>query len=426
MLHKPFAGLNQNELLTIVLTPPDEPLMMVKNGELNTQLITFTRASSATYFDSSGVLQTASANVPRKHYLQDGSGEYGFLPEKAATNTSTQSEDLSHGDWAKIRSTISTDVTIAPDGTSTADGLIASTDNNNHRVDKVLTPTLGVEYVWSAFVKAADKSFLNLVSEDTDPGSSITASQFNLNTGAVESTGSGHNAAGINTLPNGWFRVWIQWTGAASGPRQMIAPATAAGLSNVTYVGDGSTIDLYIWGVQREVGTYPTSYIPTVGSTVTRAADLPSWENLDTDARFNASEGTVYCEFKKNNYDAFNRVFAIDDGSNANRINLEQQNAATFSLNANVISASTTKFNASTNPSDELMSKVGLRYRENDYSFVLDGSLIGSSGTDLPVAVDTMGVGMSGSGTNTLDSIIKNMSYINKGETNAKMKTETT
>jgi hypothetical protein len=47
---------------------------------------------------------------------------------------------------------------------------------------------------------------------------------------------------------------------------------------------------MLFWGFQNEVGSFPTSYIPTAGSTVTRAADLLSF---DTDV---PSSGSLYID----------------------------------------------------------------------------------------------------------------------------------
>ena len=46
----------------------------------------FTRASTATYFDADGVLQTAAANVPRFQFDPETGDYEGVLLESAATN----------------------------------------------------------------------------------------------------------------------------------------------------------------------------------------------------------------------------------------------------------------------------------------------------------------------------------------------------
>ena len=51
---------------------------------------------------------------------------------------------------------------------------------------------------------------------------------------------------------------------------------------------------IYIWGAQFEKLSYPTSYIPTNGSTVTRDAETCTGAGEAAD--FNSEEGVLYAE----------------------------------------------------------------------------------------------------------------------------------
>ncbi len=59
-------------------------------------------------------------------------------------------------------------------------------------------------------------------------------------------------------------------------------------------VQDGSG-QLFVWGAQLEAGAFPTSYIPTSGSTATRAADFATIPTIDFG--YNQSEGPVMAEW---------------------------------------------------------------------------------------------------------------------------------
>jgi hypothetical protein len=61
---------------------------------------------------------------------------------------------------------------------------------------------------------------------------------------------------------------------------------------------DETLTQAYVWGCQLEEGPFPTSYIPTEGSAVTRAPDLATIEGTNFSSWYNQSEGTMFAEFK--------------------------------------------------------------------------------------------------------------------------------
>jgi hypothetical protein len=62
------------------------------------------------------------------------------------------------------------------------------------------------------------------------------------------------------------------------------------------FTGNGET--MYVYGVQYEAGSFPTSYIPTVASTVTRAADVASITGANFSSWFNPVNGTFFLNWK--------------------------------------------------------------------------------------------------------------------------------
>jgi hypothetical protein len=59
------------------------------------------------------------------------------------------------------------------------------------------------------------------------------------------------------------------------------------------YTGDGYS-GIYIWGAQLEAGAFPTSYIKTEASQVTRSADSASMTGTNFSEWYRQDEGTVY------------------------------------------------------------------------------------------------------------------------------------
>ena len=60
----------------------------------------------------------------------------------------------------------------------------------------------------------------------------------------------------------------------------------------------GNGVDgVYVYGAQVEQGSFPTSYIPTYGSSVTRGVDVPSLTGLQNNDIFGSTQGTALVEF---------------------------------------------------------------------------------------------------------------------------------
>jgi hypothetical protein len=92
----------------------------------------FSRASTATYYDADGVLQTAAIDVPRLSYdPSDLTLAPTFLFEEAATNNILYSEDFSNAAWSKNNVTLGVSIT-APDGNPTMDEVIETTASSVH------------------------------------------------------------------------------------------------------------------------------------------------------------------------------------------------------------------------------------------------------------------------------------------------------
>jgi len=88
--------------------------------------VTFTRSTTGTYYNSNGVLSTATINTPRFDYNPVTKVPLGLLIEQSSTNTVLYSQDYSNIIWLKTQSTNTPNTVTAPDGTLTGSTMTAA------------------------------------------------------------------------------------------------------------------------------------------------------------------------------------------------------------------------------------------------------------------------------------------------------------
>ena len=192
--------------------------------------LSFTRASNGTRINSSGLVEVCPWNL-----LQ-------------------YSEDFTNGYWTKLNTTITTNATTAPNGTTTADKVISSAVNDEHLVYYFESNILSQVVTMSAYVKKADYRYAILRSV-VNGGYQISV--FDLDNGIVTSQVLG--ASIIESVGNGWYRISTTFT----------APAGIYGVQygfsatqTFTYLGDGTSGN-FLWGAQINIGSTAKPYFPT-------------------------------------------------------------------------------------------------------------------------------------------------------------------
>jgi len=266
--------------------------------------VTFTRASTATYTDASGVVQTAAINAPRWDYA--GGSLRGLLIEEARTNSLSVSVPDAGALWSASGPIAKGGSVVAPNGATSTTSLFSSTDTSNN-VRQVGIPgsvaSASTAYTITAFLK---KSPINAYIQVNITGSAtvVPIAYFDLTNGTAVVgadliAGATGVSASITPYPDGWYRARITFTtnAGATGVGGYIGPcvtvsATGDNRSYVGVVGQG----IYAWGAQVEQGAFATSYIPTTAGAVTRAVDscrvLPASMGW-----FTAGPGSWFAEF---------------------------------------------------------------------------------------------------------------------------------
>lgn len=235
--------------------------------------LTATRSTTATYVDRYGVVKSAAIDEMREESA-------GWLIEDDATNSMLYSEQLDNAAWPTVDATVQANVATAPDGTLTADNVYPSSTGAGRYIRQGYTYTSGQIYTISGFAKANGKSVISSVGSSAVWGSPLTA-YWDLANETVSIVGASIINATLYSLGNGYYRFSVTAESVLNGVNGFgiaIAITDASGSSAVTANG---TDGVLLWGMQIELGGVATSYIPTTGTAVTRAADLIKAQALD-------------------------------------------------------------------------------------------------------------------------------------------------
>ena len=331
----------------------------------------FSRASSATVVNQSGLIETVGSGTPRIDFLGNTKG--ALLLEPSRTNVFTNSNAIQSMGFGFVGASIQADVTTSPDGTTNADLLKENTANGNHFMFKDFNLSSGQTYTISVFAK---KNGVNRNLRFGDGGvgwSSGFNVSFDLTNGTADSGGV------IESYGNGWYRCSVKGTTSATTSRLIVYNAT----NQTSYQGDGSS-GVFFYGFQIEQGSYATSYIPTSGSAVTRVADACS--QTVPDGVIGQTEGTVYWEINVETTVATSNenILNVDNGSGFGHTIYFIKSATGAILGemyvSGVLQATFIKSNITKG-----VHKMAMGYANNNTSFFVDGVQVGVTDTSCTV-----------------------------------------
>lgn len=239
----------------------------------------------------------------------------GTLEERQARTNLFPASDVSDATWVGSGITKSAGGD-SPLGTGTATKIASSTASPAlHRVSDVVTVPSGETVVCYAVAKAAELSWL-IISQGDD----FIDASFSLSTGAVGTVDSGVTA-GVVDMADGWYLCWAAFTTDATSERYDLYISDADGaLTSTLAIGDG----ILIAHAQAEVGSTPSSIIPTTGAATARTAD-PALTVAAADAPYSASGLSLA---------VIGDVTYADEGLNENPKLLERRASATARMEA--------------------------------------------------------------------------------------------
>jgi len=296
------------------------------------------------------------------------------LLEPQRINQATYSEDFSS--WSNINSvTITSNTATSPDGTINADGIQDTTGSTFKRV-RILKSGIGANSTFncSIFVKKE-------LSEINYGGIALIYQNVSTKTayGIIDAVngaivnGGGTITPIFNVVDFGdyWrFEMTATDDGSNTAVEFAIYPTLS---SNGTSLGVGAGSVRTIWGAQLEEAIYSTSYIPTSGTTVTRAAD--SATGAGDASTFNSEQGILFLEVAALINDATVRLWSLSNGTTLNRVFLGFGGASN-NIRFRVQVANVYQAEDDTTISDvTAFNKIALLYKENNFKLYINGSL---------------------------------------------------
>jgi hypothetical protein len=214
---------------------------------------------------------TAATGVVRDaHYVTPTGASAAvrtLLLEPQRTNLCVRSQEFDNASWTKFNASVTANVAISPDGTATAD-LITSTTAFGFAQIAVTFTGDGTKCA-AVFLKAGAAAISQISLRDLT--AAVVRHEINVTwTAGVPSLATSSGAGSlypVEAYGNGWYRVMFS------------ADSIVAANSNAFRVTGANSLNgtVLAWGAQAEDAVVPSSYIPTVATTVTRNADSLYW-----------------------------------------------------------------------------------------------------------------------------------------------------
>ena len=398
-------------------------------------LVTFTRASSGTYTDSAGVLQTAATDVPRFDHDPTTGESLGLLVEEQRTNS--------------IRNNTMVGAVAGTPGTNPTGWIYATAQSNGLTLSILGTGVEnGINYIDYRFngttVASPGACAIGLDSGVAATGQTWTEALYwklvggsatgvaNWQLGLIETTSGGAFVAGA-------FYTKTAPTSAALINQRPTATRTLSGgatvglcsaVLNVPVTGS-TAIDftLRIGLPQLEQGAFATSPILTSGTAVTRNADVASITGSAFSGWYRQDEGTMFAEGAVTQpAPGVNQfVFRSSDNSFNNQIALNIQSLGFVSIATAAggvfdgVAASALTLSANT------AAKFAGAYAVNNLNVSLNGATaVTDTSATIPTALTRADIGSDHIGANRVKAgTIKRICYWNQRLPNPTLQTLT-
>jgi len=370
------------------------------------------------------VLQTAASGVARFDNNPTTGESLGLLIEESRTNLILQSYDFTTT-WTTTNATVTANTVVAPDGTLTGDSIINTATSNQHYALQNVSIAANATYTTSVYLKALGTTTVATIWLLNAATADRALVSFTFATGVVSSSSAGGApftsvSATATSVGNGWSRITLTATstGGAINLQTRIFPNDAS-----TFTGDAYS-GVFAWGAQLEAGAFATSYIPTVASQVTRAADAASMTGTNFSSWYSINGGSLYSSYRIAFTSGTRYLLSIDQNiqnyvelagnGTTNRTLLVNRSGNTLDVNITGTSAvSLTSLN-----------QVAIAVANNDFALYLNGASQGSdTSATLAPTLASLEIGRynEGSPGGYLNGTIAKIAYYPLRVTNAQL-----
>ena len=274
--------------------------------------ITASGGANGTYFNAAGLLMNGIA--PRFDYNPVTHVCNGLLIEEARTNLVPNSTPLTLT-WTFGNASFGGSTT-GPDGLQSLKLVVGDGTLNRYSLYQSYTATAAA-YTNTIYAKAGVYTWAGL---GFGTGANLDGAYFNLSTGAIGTIAAGTTAS-IQNIGNGIYRLSVTRTLSAGATFLQMEPHSAD--NQAGWTSDGVN-GVYFGFAQAELGSFPTSYIPTTSASVTRSADVLTGSS----ALLNSTQGSVLAQFLSSNPND-KTVFSASDGSFTNRFEISNTASGT-------------------------------------------------------------------------------------------------
>jgi hypothetical protein len=383
--------------------------------------ITFTRASSGTFFDSNGAIQTAPVNTPRFDHNPLTRESLGLLIEEQRTNSIRNNTMV--GAVAGTPGTLPTNWFTYTSLTGLTQQIVGTgIENGITYIDYKLSGTTSGAGSYNLFLEALGQIVATSSQVWTSSGyfKLVTGSLtniVNIACGSESRTAAGGFIEQYSTsfTADSTLKRSSNTTPALPATTERVVPVIIINVSAAAAID----ITLRIGLPQLELGAFATSVIPTTTTALTRAADVARVNTLSP--WFNAAEGTIYAEASVPVPAAYTG-FVYLLGTFTDGIMYFRQSDFRQPVDRVRVSGADQFINGfGATWTTTAVFKNAQAYKANDFAGSVNGGAVATDSSGTVPSVSVLQIGGLGSGSSPINGHIRRITYFNRRLANSEL-----